>query len=103
MAFLAAACRAIDGLPDVLERRGAGRPRFNSRSRIVAVLVKAWLKRSYRDVEVYLHDNRETLARFDLKVPDHNTIWRTMTLLPETYLKELNREVGRLLKRGRSG
>lgn len=103
MAFLATACRAIDDLPDVLERRGAGRPRFNSRSRIVAVLVKAWLKRSYRDVEVYLHDNRETLAGFDLKVPDHNTIWRTMTLLPETYLKELNREVGRLLKRGKSG
>lgn len=92
--FLEAACRAIDSLPDVLERQGAGRPRFDSRSRIAAVLVKAWLGRSYRDVEVYLHDNRETLARFDLKVPDHNTIWRTMTFLPEAYLKELNLEVG---------
>jgi len=99
-AFLEAACRAIDGLPDVLERTGAGRPRFDSRSRIAAVLVKAWLRRSYRDVEVYLHDNRETLARFNLEVPDHNTIWRTMTLLPESYLKGLNHEVGRLLKRG---
>ena len=99
-AFLEASCRAIDSLPDVLERKGAGRPRFDSRSRIVAVLVKAWLGRSYRDVEVYLHDNRETLARFNLEVPDHNTIWRTMTFLPETYLKELNLEVGRLLKKG---
>ncbi len=51
-------------------------------------------------MEVYLHDNRGALAGFDLKVPDHNTIWRTMTLLPEAYLRELNREVGRLLKRG---
>ena len=100
--FLEAACRAIDSLPDVLERKGAGRPRFDSRSRIVAVLVKAWLRRSYRDAEVYLHDNRETLARFNLKVPDHNTIWRTMTFLPEAYLKELNLEVGRLLKKGMS-
>jgi hypothetical protein len=98
--FLEVACRAIDGVPNVLERNGVGRPRFDSRSRIVGVLVKAWLGRSYRDVEVYLHDNRETLAQFSLEVPDHNTIWRTMTLLPEEHLKELNREVGQLLKRG---
>lgn len=101
--FLEAACRAIDGVPDALERNGVGRPRFDSRSRIVAVLVKAWLRRSYRDVEVYLHDNRETLVLFSLEVPDHNTIWRTMTLLSEEYLKELNREVGQLLKKGNDG
>ena|SRR3989337_1097793 len=99
-AFLEVACRAIDSFPDALERKGAGRPRYNSKSRIVAVLVKAWLGRSYRDVEVYLDDNRETLARFGLTVPDHNTIWRTMTFLPETYLKELNQKVGQLLKKG---
>ena len=103
MKFLEAGCRAIDSVPDVLERTGAGRPRFNSRSRIAAVLVKAWLRRSYRDVEVYLYENRETLAQFSLEVPDHNTIWRTMTLLPEAYLQELNREVGRLLKKGNDG
>jgi len=90
----------MDRLPDVLHRSGAGRPRFDSKSRIAAVLVKAWLNRSYRDVEVYLHDNKETLAGFGLKVPDHNTIWRTMTFLPEPYLKELNHEIGRILKKG---
>jgi len=68
---LEAACRAIDGVPNVLERSGVGRPRFDSRSRIVGVLVKAWLGRSYRDVEVYLHDNRETLTQFSLEVPVH--------------------------------
>ena len=98
--FLQAACRAIDGLPNPLERKGAGRPRFDYRSRIIALLVKAWLKRGYRDVEVYLDDNRETLAQFGLRVPDHNTIWRTMTFLSEDYLKQLNREVGRILKKG---
>ena len=98
--FLEAACRVIDNLPDTLERKGAGRPRFDSRSRIVAVLVKAWLGRSYRDVETYLYDNKETLAKFNLVVPDHNTIWRTMTLLPESYLKDLNRKIGQLLKKG---
>jgi hypothetical protein len=99
-AFLEAACGAFDKLSDVLERRGAGRPRFDSRGRIAAVLVKAWLGRSYRDVEAYLYDNKETLVRFNLVVPDHNTIWRTMTFLPESYLKELNHEICQSLKRG---
>jgi hypothetical protein len=99
-AFLEAACRAIDRLPNVLERKGAGRPRFHYRSRIVAVLIKAWIGRSYRDTETYLYDNRITLAQFNLLVPDHNVIWRTMTLLPENYLKDLNREVAQSLKKG---
>jgi hypothetical protein len=99
-AFLDAACGAIDKLPYVLERKGAGRPRFDHRSRIVAVLIKAWIKRSYRDTETYLYDNKETLAHFKLLVPDHNVIWRTMMLLPENYLKDLNREVAQSLKKG---
>jgi hypothetical protein len=99
-AFLEKACAAVDRLPDILERKGVGRPRFDSRSRIIAVLVKAWIGKSYRDTEAYLYDNKETLAKFKLKVPDHNVIWRTMTLLLESYLKELNRRVGTLLKRG---
>lgn len=98
--FLENACAAIDKLPDVLERKGVGRPRFDSRSRIIAVLVKAWIGRSYRDTEAYLHDNKETLARFSLFVPDHNVIWRTMSLLPESYLKDLNHQVGLSLKKG---
>jgi hypothetical protein len=99
-ALLQAVCGAIDGLPNPLERAGAGRPRFDYRSRIAALIVKAWLKQGYRDTEVYLSDNREALAVFNLKVPDHNTIWRTMTFLPESYLKELNRQVGLALKKG---
>lgn len=99
-AFLEKACEAIDKLPDVLDRKGVGRPRFHSKSRVVAVLVKAWLGRSYRDTETYLYDNRETLVKFGLLVPDHNVIWRTITLLPESYLKSLNHEVGVSLKKG---
>jgi hypothetical protein len=34
------AAKAIDKLPDVLERKEAGRPRFDSRSRIIAILTK---------------------------------------------------------------
>jgi hypothetical protein len=58
-AFLKNACEAIDRLPNVLERNGVGRPRFDSKSRIIAVLVKAWIGRSYRDTEAYLYDNKE--------------------------------------------
>jgi len=99
-AFLENACAAIDRLPDVLERKGVGRPRFDSRSRIAAVLIKSWVGKSYRDTEAYLYDNKETIAKFKLKVPDHNVIWRTMTLMPESYLKELNHQVGTSLKKG---
>jgi hypothetical protein len=99
-AFLEAATIAIADLPNPLERSGAGRPRFDYRSRIAALLVKAWLNKGYRDTEAYLNDNKETLARFNLQVPDHNTIWRTMTFLPESYLKELNQKVAVNLKKG---
>jgi len=99
-ALLQAVCKAIDSLPDPLVRQGAGRPRFDHRSRIAALIVKAWLNKAYRDTEVYLADNKQTLMEFSLKVPDHNTIWRTMTFLPESYLKELNQQVGLTLKKG---
>jgi len=99
-AFLEAATRAIDDLPNPLKRTGAGRPRFDYRSRITALLVKTWLNKGYRDTEVYLNDNTETLATFSLQVPDHNTIWRTITFLSESYLKELNQKVAVNLKKG---
>ncbi len=97
--LLQAICKAIDSLPNPLERKGAGRPRFDYRSRITALIIKAWLKKPYRDTEVYLNDNKQVLKEFNLKVPDHNTIWRTMTYLPEPYLKELNQHIAGLLKK----
>jgi hypothetical protein len=99
-AFLDAACKAIDKAPNALQRTSPGRPRYQAKSRLVALLIKAWLNKSYRDVEVYLNDNKQTLAEFGLTIPDHNTIWRTMTYLPETYLKELNQQVVLNLKKG---
>jgi hypothetical protein len=99
-AFLEATTKAINDLPNPLQRSGAGRPRFDYKSRITALLIKAWLNRGYRDTEVYLNDNKQTLAHFQLQVPDHNTIWRTITFLPESYLKELNQKVAVNLKKG---
>ena len=98
--FLEAATKAIADLPNPLERTGAGRPRFDYKSRITALLIKAWLNKGYRDTEVYLNDNKETFAHFNLQVPDHNTIWRTITFLTESYLKELNQKVAVNLKKG---
>ena len=99
-AFLDAACKAIDSIPNALERTSPGRPRYHAKSRLVALLIKAWLNKSYRDIEAYLEDNKATLAEFSLTVPDHNTIWRTMTFLSEPYLKELNQQVAVNLKKG---
>jgi hypothetical protein len=98
-ALLKATCKTIDSLPNPLQRKGAGRPRFDYRSRIVALIIKAWLKKPYRDTESYLNDNKSTLKEFNLKIPDHNTIWRTMAYLPEPYLKELNQQINGLLKK----
>jgi hypothetical protein len=97
--LLRATLKAIGSLPNPLERKGAGRPRFDYKSRITALIIKAWLKKGYRDTEAYLSDNKQTLKEFNLKVPDHNTIWRTMTFLPESYLKELNQKVAMLFKK----
>ena len=98
--FLEAATRAIEELPNPLFRMGAGRPRFDYKSRITALLVKSWINRGYRDTKVYLNDNKQTLTQFSLQIPDHNTIWRTITYLPEAYLKELNQKVTANLKKG---
>jgi hypothetical protein len=99
-AFLDAACAAIDMVPNSLERTSLGRPRYHAESRLVALLIKEWLNKSYRDVEVYMEDNKQTLAEFSLTVPDHNTIWRIMTFLSEPYVKELNQQVTLNLKKG---
>ena len=98
-AFLENACEAVDKLPDVLERKGVGRPRFDSKSRIIALLVKAWIGRGYRDTEVYLYDNKETRAKFNLK-SQTITSFGERCVLPETYLKDLNRQIGMSLKKG---
>jgi len=97
--LLQTTCKAIDNLPNPLQRAGAGRPRFDYRSRIAALIIRAWIKKGYRDTEVYLNDNKQALKEFNLKVPDHNTIWRTMAYLPESYLKELNQQIATLLKK----
>jgi hypothetical protein len=85
--LLKATSKVIGSLPNPMQRTEAGRPRFDYKSRITALIVKAWLKKGYRDTEVYLSDNKQTLTEFHLRVPDHNTIWRTMISLSEPYLK----------------
>jgi hypothetical protein len=42
--LLEATSKTIDSLLNPLEPTGTGRPRFDYRSRIVALVVKAWLK-----------------------------------------------------------
>lgn len=64
--FLKAATKAVEELPNPLAKTGAGRPRFDHKSQITALLIKAWLNRTYRDTEVYLNDNKQTLAQFSL-------------------------------------
>ena len=65
------------------------------------MLVKERYGLTYRDAEIYLKENMQTCLECGMtEMPDHNTIWRTITKLREPYLKQLNHEVNRLFKNG---
>ena len=85
------------------KKKRRGRPQFDASTRIVALLVKEKYGFTYREAEIYLKENRQTCLECGMtELPDHNTIWRTMTKLHKSYLKRLNREVNQLFKKRRS-
>jgi hypothetical protein len=66
----------------------------------MALLVKERYGLTYRDAEIYLKENQRTCLECGMtEIPDHNTIWLTMTKLHEPYLKQLNHEVNHLFKK----
>jgi len=66
----------------------------------MALLVKERCGFTYREAEIYLKENEQTCMECGMtEMPDHNTIWRTMSKLHEPYLKRLNREINRLFKK----
>lgn len=66
----------------------------------MALLVKERYGFTYREAEIYLKENEQTCLECGMnEMPDHNTIWRTMSKLHEPYLKRLNREINRLFKK----
>jgi hypothetical protein len=84
-------------------KKPRGRPLFDPLTRIMALLVKERYGFTYRQTEVYLNENRETALECGMSaIPDHNTIWRTMKKLNQSYLKQLNREVNSLFKKQRN-
>lgn len=69
----------------------------------MALLVKERYGFTYRETEIYLNENKQTCLGNGMKdIPDHNTIWRTMTKLHESYLKQLNHELNQLFKKPRN-
>jgi hypothetical protein len=69
----------------------------------MALLVKKRYGFTYREAEIYLSENKQTCLENGMKeIPDHNAIWHTMRKLRERYLKELNSEVNRLLRKRRN-
>jgi len=69
----------------------------------MALLVKERYGLTYRDAEIYIKENMQTCLECGMvEMPDHNTIWRTMTKLREPYLKHLNHEVNQLFKKRRN-
>lgn len=101
--FLSTVGEVLIRAPPRWRRKHRGRPPFDPISRIMALLVKERYGFTYREAEIYLNENRQTCLENGMKqIPDHNTIWRTMRRLKESYLKELNREVNLLFKKPRA-
>jgi hypothetical protein len=93
----------LDKAPPTWRRRRTGRPPFDPTSRIMALLVKERYGLTYRDAEIYIKENKQTCLECGMtEMPDHNTIWRTITKLREPYLKHLNHEVNQLFKKRRN-
>ena len=66
------------------------------------MLVKERYGFTYRQTEICLKENEQVCRECGMtEMPDHNTIWRTMTKLDQPYLKRLNREVNHLFKKER--
>jgi hypothetical protein len=66
----------------------------------MALLVKKRYGLTYRDAEIYLKEIQQTCHECGMtEMPDHNTIWRTMTKLREPHLKQLNHEVNQLFRK----
>ena len=101
--FLLTVGEVLSRAPPRWRRKHTGRPPFDSASRVMALLIKERYGFTYREAEIYLNENRQTCLENGMKeIPDHNTIWRTMTKLHEPYLKRLNHEVNRLFKKRRN-
>ena len=82
------------------KKKRRGRPEFDASTRIMALLVKEKYGFTYRQTEIYLKENKQTCLECGMTdLPDHNTIWRTMTKLHKPYLKRLNHEVNQLFKK----
>ena len=100
--FLSAVRDILVKAPPAWRVKHTGRPPFNSMSRIMALLVKERYGFTYRQTEIYLKENQQTCQECGVaEIPDHNTIWRTITKLDEPYLKRLNQETNRLFKKER--
>jgi hypothetical protein len=101
--FLLTVGEVLSEAPPRWRRRHAGRPPFDPTSRVMALLVKERYGFTYREAEIYLKENEQTCRGCGMKnLPDHNTIWRTMTKLREPYLKQLNHEVNQFFKKRRN-
>ena len=94
LAFLREAKTLVDGMDEPWRRHVMGRPPYDGRGLVLAVLLKQYMRMPYRDVESLLRSSPSLRREIGLdEVPDFKTIQRTLEKLSEAYVRELNRRL----------
>lgn len=94
LAFLREAKALVDGMDEPWPRHVMGRPPYDGRGLVLAVLLKQYLRMPYRDAEAFLRASPGVRRGIGLdEVPDFKTIQRTLEKLSEAYVGELNRRL----------
>ena len=71
-----------------------GRRPYPSKAMVNICLLKVYFGMPYRDIESLIRSNKTFQEMLGLKkIPDHNTIQRSMEKIPLDYLQNLNRKL----------
>ncbi len=94
LAFLREARALVDGMEEPWPRHVMGRPPYDGRGLVLAVLLKQYMRMPYRDVEAFLRSAPGVRRQVGLdEVPDFKTIQRSLEKLTDAYVRELNRRL----------
>ena len=86
--------RIVNETPEPWGEKQYGRRPYPSKSMVSICLLKVYFRMPYRDMESLIRSNQtfQKILRLD-RIPDHNTIQRTMEKIPMKYLEDLNQKL----------
>jgi hypothetical protein len=84
----------VNETPEPWSVKQYGRRPYPSKAMVNICLLKVYFRMPYRDMESLIRSNQTFQEMLGLdRVPDHNTIQRTMEKIPMEYLENLNQKL----------